>query len=110
MANNIKKNPKIQQLIYNFIIINDSDFDTIPNSRSMNGSMNMEIFLTASSSRTSSDSGNNDELFSIIINDAISTAYAKNERTQKKFNVLNTNQRTLDFFCQKQALPRSDIF
>ena len=38
MANGIekKKNCKIQQLTFKLIIINDSDFDTISNSRSKN--------------------------------------------------------------------------
>ena len=49
----------------------------------MNGSMNMEFFPTASSFRTPSDSGTNDELFPIIINDAINAAYAENKRKLK---------------------------
>ena len=41
--------------------------------------------------------------FLVIINDAIWVAYSENEKTQKILNALNTNQRTLIFFNQKQS-------
>ena len=53
-------------------------------------SMNMEP-PPASSFRTPSGLWTDDELFSITIIDAIGTAYVKNERTQKKINVLKRN-------------------
>ena len=73
-----KKNLKIQQLI---LTINDDELSPI----------------TGSSLPTPSDSKTSDEP-SVTINDAIGTAYAKDERTQKKFNALNTGQRTLKWF------------
>ena len=106
----IIKKIKIQQIIVNFIIINANDFDTISNSLSMNGIMNMNFFLTASSFRTPFDSGTNDEVFSININDVIGTEYAKVERMLKKFNVLNTNQRTLKKRLSKINVTDGRIF
>ena len=45
------------------------------------------------------------------INDAIRTAYTKNERTQEVFNVLNTNQRTLKrFLLSKTNVTDGRIF
>ena len=41
----------------------------------------------------------------VTINDAIRTAYAENERTQKKFHALNTNQRTL----KKLSLSKMNV-
>ena len=70
----------------------------------------MEFPSTAISFRTPSDSGTNDEFFSIIINDAINTAYVKNKRTQKKFNGLNTNQRTLKKKLSKTNVTDNRIF
>ena len=103
-----KENLKIQQLTFSLIVINDSDSDTVPNSRSMN----MELPPTASSFRTPSDSGTSDEPFSTTIDDAIGTAYAEDERTQENFNVLNTNQRNVEKvpFIRSKRYRRPDIF
>ena len=78
-----KENFKIQQLI---LAINDDELSPI----------------TGSSLPTPSDSETSDEL-SVTINDAIGTAYAKNERTQEIFNALNTGQRTLKRFLLSEA-------
>ena len=78
-----KENFKIQQLI---LAINDDELSPI----------------TGSSLPTPFDSKTSDEP-SIIINDAIGTAYAEDERTQKNFNALNTGQRTLKKFLLSEA-------
>ena len=81
MANNIEKKIQNPKIISNFIIINDNNFDTILNSRLMNGPMNIKISPNANSFRTPSDSEINDEFFSIIINNAINIVYTKNKRS-----------------------------
>ena len=63
-----KKNFKIQQLVFNLIVINESDSDTISHSRSMN----IKFSPTTENSRhTPSDSGSNDGFFSITINEKL---------------------------------------
>ena len=89
-----KENFRIQQLI---LAVNDNEFFPI--------TINDEFgrwTSNGSSFPTPFDSGNCDE-FPITINDAIGNAYAENERTQKKINALNTNQRTLKKFLLSET-------
>ena len=84
-----KESFKIQQLI---LIINNDEL-----SPTTGGTREPSLMKTPpeNSPPTSSDSGTSEEFFPMTINDAIGTAYAKDEQTQKKFNALNTNQRIL---------------
>ena len=81
----LKKKFKIQQLI---LTINNDEI-----SPTTGGTREPNLMKTPpeNSPPTPPDSGTNEEFFPMTINDAIGTAYAKDERTQKKFNALNVN-------------------